>query len=79
MKFNDKERMKNFLVVLGPYCLFWGKMNFLEKLAPPVVAVIFFLILQLSAIIQKTKREGRQTDRQYSFNIILCLRGDTLV
>lgn len=64
MKFNDKERMKNFLVVLGPYCLFWGKMNFLEKLAPPVVAVIFFLILQLSAIIQKTKREGRQTDRQ---------------
>lgn len=42
-----------------------GKMNFLEKLAPPVVAVIFFLILQLSAIIQKTKREGRQTDSSH--------------
>lgn len=65
MKFNDKERMKKFLVILGPYCLFWGKMNFLEKLAPPVVAVIFFLILQLSAIIQKTKREGRQTDSSH--------------
>ena len=64
MKFNDKERMTKVLVILGPYCLFWGKMSFLEKVAPPVVAVIFFLILQLSAIIQKTKWAGRQTDRQ---------------
>lgn len=64
MKFNDKERMTKVLVILGPYCLFWGKMSFLEKLAPPAVAVIFFLILQLSAIIQKTKWAGRQTDRQ---------------
>ena len=64
MKFNDKERMTKVLVILGPILPILGKNEFSRKIGSASRCCYFFLILQLSAIIQKTKWAGRQADRQ---------------